>query len=365
MNLIGGSTEAHLLDRPGGIFIRRPELMSEEDRILLQAVARVVLSDNAGPLADQIERRGAREVTMPALIPTRSRKADNSSNDGLTHRDLIYANGIGGFTPDGREYVISVTPSQRTPAPWANVLANSQFGTVVTESGCGYTWFENAHEYRLTPWYNDPVTDRSGEYLYLRDEDSGRFWSPTPLPSPGTSAYVTRHGFGYSVFEVRESGIVSELTMYVALDAPVKFFLLKIQNTSQETRRLSATCCTEWVLAELRTQSLLHVVTEIDGDSGAIVARNPFNAEFPGRVSFLDVSEPNRTVTGDRNEFFGRNGTAASPAAMSRTSLSGKVGAGLDPCGAIQTSFEVAPGQEREIVFRLVRLRQISRRHAT
>ena len=139
----------------------------------------------------------------------------------------------------------------------------------------------------------------------------------------------------------------------MALDAPVKFFSLKIRNASQETRHLSATCCTEWVLAELRTQSLLHVVSEIDGGSGAILARNPFNAEFPGRVAFLDVSEPNRTVTGDRNEFFGRNGTAANPAAMSRTALTGKVGAGLDPCGAIQTTFEVAPGQEREIVFRL------------
>ena len=188
MNRIAGSTEAHLLDRPGGIFIRRPELMSEEDRILLQAVARVVLSDNAGPLADQIERRGSRDAMMPALIPTRSRKSDISLNDGLPHRDLIYTNGIGGFTADGREYVISITPSQRTPAPWANVLANSQFGTVVTESGCGYTWFENAHEFRLTPWYNDPVTDRCGEHLYLRDEDSGRFWSPTPLPAPEPAA---------------------------------------------------------------------------------------------------------------------------------------------------------------------------------
>ena len=174
-----------------------------------------------------------------------------------------------------------------------------------------------------------------------------------PLACAGTSGYVTRHGFGYSVFEARESGIVSELTIYVALDVPVKFLSLKIQNKSQATRHLSATFCTEWVLAELRTQSLLHVVTEIDGDSGAIVARNPFSAEFPGRVTFLDVSEANRTVTGDRNEFFGRNGTAANPAAMSRTSLSGKVGAGLDPCGAIQTTIEIAPGQEREIVFRL------------
>ena len=222
---------------------------------------------------------------------------------------------------------------------------------MVTESGGGYTWFENAHEFRLTPWYNDPVSDRSGELLYLRDEESGRFWSPTPLPTPGRSAYVTRHGFGYSVFETTESGIESELSMYVATDAPVKFFSLKIRNASDSTRRLSATCCVEWVLAELRPKSLMHVVTEIDPKTGALLARNPYNPEFPGRVAFLYSTELHRTVTGDRTEFFGRNGTAASPAAMTRTRLSGKVGPGLDPCGAMQTQFELAPGQDREVVF--------------
>ena len=268
-------------------------------------------------------------------------------------RELVYANGLGGFTPDGREYVITTGPSQRTPAPWANVLANSQFGTVVTESSLGYTWFENAHELRLTPWYNDPVTDHCGELLYLRDQESGRFWSPTPLPTPGRNAYVTRHGFGYSVFETTEIEITTQLTVYVAIDGPIKFFSLKIRNASERRRRLSATCCLEWVLAESRPKSLMYVVTEVDPKTGALLARNPYNSEFPGRVAFLDVSEPLRTITGDRTEFFGRNGTAANPSAMGRTRLSGKVGPGLDPCGAMQTEFELAPGQERDVVFTL------------
>ncbi len=126
--------------------------------------------------------------------------------------------------------MITTGPSQRTPTPWANVLANPQFGTVVTESNVGYTWFENAHEFRLTPWYNDPVTDCCGELFYLRDEETGRFWSPTPLPAPRQNEYVTRHGFGYSVFETTENGIATELTVYVAMDAPIKFFSLKIRN---------------------------------------------------------------------------------------------------------------------------------------
>ena len=351
ISLIAGSTEAHVLDRPGGIFVRRPEQMSDEDRVLMQSVARVILTDSGGMLADQIDSRGHREVSMPTFVATRSPRAEFVPSQRLPVRELIYANGLGGFTPDGREYVITTGPSQRTPTPWANVLANPQFGTVVTESGLGYTWFENAHEFRLTPWYNDPVTDCCGELFYLRDEESGRFWSPTPLPAPSQNGYVTRHGFGYSVFETTENGIATELTVFVAMDAPIKFYSLKIRNASERTRRLSATCCVEWVLAELRPKSLMHVVTEVDPKTGALLARNPYNSEFAGRVAFLDFNEPQRTITGDRTEFFGRNGTAAKPSAMSRTRLSGKVGPGLDPCGAMQSQFDIAPGEEREIVF--------------
>ena len=267
----------------------------------------------------------------------------------LASRDLILFNGLGGFTPDGREYVITMSPGQVTPLPWVNVLANPQFGTVVSENGLAYTWSENAHEFRLTPWHNDPVSDSQGEALYLRDEESGHFWSPTPLPCRGTAPYVTRHGFGYSVFEHNEDGIRSELWVYVALEAAVKFSVLKIRNESGRTRRLSATAYVEWVLGDLPPKSAMHVVTEVDAKSGALFARNPYNTEFIDRVAFLDMEDSTRTFTGDRNEFLGRNGSFKRPAAMYQTRLSGKVGAALDPCGAQQVPFELAAGQEREI----------------
>ena len=234
-----------------------------------------------------------------------------------------------------------------------NVLANPNFGTVVSESGFAYTWSENAHEFRLTPWYNDPVSDASGEAIYIRDEELGHFWSPTPLPSPGATPYATRHGFGYSVFEHMERGIRSELWVYVARDAPVKFTVLKVRNESGRSRRLSATGYAEWVLGDLRPKSAMHVITEVDLNSGALFARNPYNTEFADRVAFFDVDDAARTVSADRTEFLGRNGTLRSPAAMTRSRLSGKVGAALDPCAAIQVPFELADGQEREIIFRL------------
>ena len=179
---------------------------------------------------------------------------------------------------------------------------------------------------------------------------SGR---PRRCPAAARTPYVSRHGFGYSVFEHTEDGIRSELWVYVALDAPVKFSVLKVRNESGRPRRLSATGYVEWVLGDLRPKSAMHVITEVDPDSGALFARNPYNTEFPDRVAFFDVDDATRTVTGDRAEFIGRNGTLANPAAMARTRLSGKVGAALDPCAAIQVAFELADGQEREIVFRL------------
>ena len=353
--LIAACGDADRIDQPGGIFVLPASKVSEEDGVLLQTVARVVIGDH-GSLAQLLERRRATPTSI-------RRPAERSASSGirasglparLLERDLIFRNGLGGFTADGREYVISITSGQMTPAPWVNVLANPSFGTLVSESGSANTWSENAQEFRLTPWSNDPVGDANTEAYYLRDEESDRFWSPTLLPSGGAAPYVTRHGFGYSVFEHSEEGIDSELVVYVAIDAPVKFVALKLHNGSGRRRRLSVTGYLEWVLGDERAKTQMHVNTEIDPSSGALFARNPYNTEFAGRIAFFDVDDvAGATVSGDRNEFLGRNGTLRNPAAMRRPALSGVVGAALDPCAAIRLPFELADGQTSEIVFRL------------
>jgi cellobiose phosphorylase len=353
MGLIAAGVEAHVIDRPGGIFVRSADQISNEDRILLQSVARAVFTDSQGTLKDQVKRRTAVEPAIPLLVAGRSRGAEAARIAAAPHRDLILFNGLGGFTPDGREYVITTTHEAPPPAPWVNVLANPQFGCVISESGAAYTWHENAHEFRLTPWHNDAIGDASGEAYYLRDEESGHYWSPSALPCPGTGPYVCRHGFGYSVFEHSEDGIGTELTVYVALDLPVKFAVLKVRNASGRPRRLSATGYVEWVLGALRPKSGMHVVTEIDPNSGALLARNAFNPEFAEHVAFFDVDDVTRTISGDRTEFVGRNGTLRDPAALARARLSGKVGAAMDPCAAIQVPFDLADGSTREIIFRM------------
>jgi len=353
MGLIAAGIEANVTDRPGGIFVRSADQISNEDRILLQTVARAIVIDSRGTLEEQLDRGGLADALVPRLAPTRTGRPKPSPIAALPRRDLIFFNGLGGFTPDGREYVISTAQGQMTPAPWVNVLANPQFGTVISESGVACTWSENAREFRLTPWINDPVSDSSGEAFYIRDEERGHFWSPSPLPGRGAMPYASRHGFGYSIFEHTERGIRSELCVYVALDAPLKFTVLKVRNESGRSRRLSATGYVEWVLGDLRSNTGMHVITEIDPGSGALFARNPYNTEFAGRVAFFDVDDATRTVSGDRREFLGRNGTLRSPEAMTRARLSGRVGAALDPCAAIQVPFDLADGQEREMVFML------------
>ena len=317
MDVIAASPEASLVDKPGGVFVRRGEQMSEEDRALLQTVARVVLQDDAGSLVEQLERRGRNEVLIPALRPPPRRRPDPAPAVEVPRRKLTFFNGLGGFSPDGREYITILAPGKTTPAPWVNVIANPYFGTVVSENGSAYTWAENCHEYRLTPWTNDPVTDSSGEALYLRDEETGRFWSPAPGSRPRPERpYVVRHGFGYSIFESNEEGVTAELCLYVATDAPVKFARLKIVNHSGRRRRLSMTGLWEWVLGDIRAKTLLHVVTEVDPHTGALFARNTYNPEFADKIAFVDCSEPQRSMTADRTEFFGRNGTPANPAAL-------------------------------------------------
>lgn len=351
MGMITAGSEAHAVDKPGGIFVRRLDQIAEEDRTLLQAVARVVLSDTSGSLEEQVERRPNPRESSSRFVPTRPRRTEAPVAVEILDRDLIFKNGHGGFTRDGKEYIITTTEDNITPAPWCNVLANAHFGTIVSESGGSYTWLENAHEFRLTPWYNDPVSDTSGEAFYIRDEETGRFWSPCPLPARGPMPYTTRHGFGYSVFEYNENGLSSEMWQYVAIDSPVKFVSIRLRNGSNRPRRVSVTGFVEWVLGELRPKTLMHVVTELDSKTGTLLARNAYSNEFAGRIAFFDCSETTRTVSGDRTEFIGRNGSPASPAAMNRAKLSGRVGAGLDPCAAMQTTIELSEGQEREIVF--------------
>ena len=347
---INASPDAGLIDKPGGIFLRRIENLSEEDKVLFQSVARIVLSDTAETLREQVERRYTPR-RLPAPLQPAPPPFPDPPAKALAPRKRIFENGLGGFTPDGREYVILLEPGRPTPAPWVNVIASPHIGTVVSESGAMYTWAENAHEFRLTTWKNDPVSNPTAEAYYVRDDESGRFWSPTPAPARGAGGIACRHGFGYTVFEREEAGIASETSVYVAMDAPVKFVVVRLRNGSGRSRKLSIFSYNELVLGEWRHANLMHINTAVDSQSGLLIARNPYNRVFSKRVVFTACSEKEFVVSGNRTEFIGRNGDLDVPAALGRVQLSGRTGAGLDPAAALQASFELPPDGEREVVF--------------
>jgi cellobiose phosphorylase len=351
--LIASGEEYALADKPGGIFIRKGENFNAEDYQLLQAIAVLVLDGKNGQLAEQTEillKPGKRLLPAPFTPEQLPASAVVYATE-----QLQFFNGSGGFTPEGEEYHIILNAGQTTPAPWSNVLANGDFGTVISESGQAYSWFENAHEYRLTPWENDPVSDSAGEAFYLRDEESGHYWSPAPLPIRGEGSYRTRHGFGYSVFDHTERGIASSLTVFVADEAAVKLALLTVSNHSGRSKRLSVTGYAEWILGELRSRSAMHVVTEPTqlAQGTAILANNYYGSAGSTRTAFFATTGSNGSFSADRGECLGRNGTPRQPEMMRIRGLSGTSGAGLDPCAALQRLFNLIEGDSQTFVFAL------------
>ena len=340
---------------PGGatpgpaVYLLRADLVPPETCALLASVARVVLAGNRGRLSEQLDRAGrlARKALGSALPAPPARRPTLAIPAPSPTLELF--NGLGGFAEDGREYVVLLGPGQTTPAPWVNIVANPGFGFQAAAEGSGFTWAGNSRENQLTPWSNDPVSNRTGEAFYLHDEATGALWCPTAAPVRDPAAtYVARHGHGYSRFEHTAHGIVSSLLQYVAPADPVKISRLHLRNSSGTARSISVCAYVEWVLGPSRSATAAFVQTEVDAETGALFARNPWNAEQGAQVGFMDLGGKQTSWTGDRREFVGRNGSLAAPRAVGRT-LSDTVGAGLDPCGALRTTVELPPGGEVEL----------------
>ena len=350
LEAVRASDARDLLGKPGGIFILKGDHLTGEDRTLLRAAARIELAGHRGSLAAQVGRVEP-AVELPEAVARRRRREWAAPALRLP-ADLLFANGVGGFTADGREYILGVNGrASLPPAPWSNVVANPAGGLLVSESGLGCAWAVNSQLNRLTPWNNDPVSDLPAAVVYLRDEYSGEFWTPTPRPAGDRSRTLVRHGQGYTAFEQHSHGLAQEMHVFVPADDPLVLVVLRLRNLDGGSRRVSATFYAEWVLGTLRDRSAWAVRTELDEESGALFARNPFTPDFGGQVGFVDVSERPRTFTGDRTEFLGRNGSVRAPAALGREELSGRVGAGLDPCAAVQVAVELDEGEEKELVF--------------
>jgi len=353
--VISASQNGRAQDFPqrGKAFLLRADLVPRPSRDLLLTAARAVLNAGRGALSDQLTTPGE---TDP--VPRRRRRNVNEAKPDLGPRaapPLEFFNGLGGFAAEGREYVVTLGEGQWTPAPWINVVANPEFGFLASADGCGSTWSLNAQQNQLTPWSNDPVSNAPAEAIYIRDEDTGDLWTATPLPiREPSSAYVVRHGFGYSRFEHASHGIELDLLQFVPLEDSIKVSRLKIVNRSADTRQLSVTHYLDWVLGNQRSKTAPFIVTEIEPKTAALLARNPWGTDLSSRIAFMDMAGRQRACTADRAEFLGRHGSLAEPAALLQANpLSNRAGGGMDPCGAMQTAFTLRPGEATELTFLL------------
>jgi cyclic beta-1,2-glucan synthetase len=339
----------------GRIFLVRGDLISPQTRAQIQTFARVLILSRRGTLSEQIGR--PQPISLPretaTVYPWRRTRAVAQPDAPLPLLNLEFFNGIGGFDKNGREYVTVLAEGLRTPEPWVNVVANPAFGFLVSESGSSFTWSENSHENQITPWSNEHLADHSGEVIYIRDEATGEVWCPTALPiRDETAVYIARHGQGYSRFQHESHGIALDLLEFVPLADPIKIVRLTLTNNSGRPRRLSVTAYVEWVLGSSRTTSAPFVVTEIDPGTGAMFARSALQGEFAGRIAFADLAGKQIHYTADRAEFLGHNGTLRHPLGLELgPTLSGRVGAGLDPCAALQAPIELRAGATAEVLF--------------
>ncbi len=349
--------QAHLtgVDQPGGVYLRSATKISKEELIALQAAARMVLVAARGTLRQQLAATAAAAANPRQLMPGRQFREEPSAP--LAFMELKYFNGLGGFTENGKEFVIYLGPNRHTPLPWINVMANPKFGALVSESGAEVVWGRNSQNDRLTPWFNDPISDPPGTAIYIRDDDLGVVWSPTPQPIRERDAYRVRHGQGYTMFEHNSHAIEQRLLTFVPVNdaggQPVRLQRLRLRNRSSRRRRLTITAYATLVLGSDPEETRMHVVTKWDLQSQSLFARNSYNPEFCECVTFATSTPAPSSFTADRAVFIGRNRSLRDPGAMKHDQLIGDVGAGLDPCAAVQVVVEIEPGNTAEITFSL------------
>ncbi len=348
---LNAGPQAALVGKPGGIHLLSAAEVSNDRKDAITFAAQTVLSNSRGSLANQLNRRQD-DASCPSRISAIPSCETAAKRSAETDTDLLYWNGFGGFGTGGREYVIVVDGVEsRTPTPWCNVLANPEFGCLTSDGGLGYTWAGNSQLNRLTPWSNDPVSDPPGEIVYLRDEETGELWTPTPLPLGQGAAVTVRHGQGYSRYESDSRLVHQELTVHVSWRDPVKIMRLALRNDGARARHLTATYFAEWVLGMQREDATMQVVCERDLQSGAVVAKHAWADDFAGKLAFAAANQIVRSATCDRSEFLGTYGSVSQPAGMGKSDFAGRFGALVDPCAALMVDIPMAPGESAEVVF--------------
>ncbi|MBI9049053.1 MAG: hypothetical protein JEZ00_06530 [Anaerolineaceae bacterium] len=342
------------LNRKGGIYILRADQMPLESQTLLKTSANVVLSVDDKTFKDLLTEKFMELEYLPDFHATLPPIESSLGSELLSPvQELNFRNQIGGFSENGEKYHMLIDHEHIPPAPWINVISNPNFGFTISESGIGYSWAGNSGENRLTSWSNDPLQDQPGEAIYLRDEETGQYWSPSFLPVGDDMPYEVIHGAGYTSFTHSSHGILTTLTYFTDKIDPIKCARLTIQNVRERICRISSTYYADWVLGTYKHQNQLFIQQHFDTYLHAILARNTFNPDFAQKTAFLAATRTPQWITTNRAEFIGRNGSFRNPMALGQVALSGDISSVHDPCAVMSHIIWLSPGEKKEITYLL------------
>jgi cellobiose phosphorylase len=334
----------------GRVFHIKSDLIPAEDNQALIYAASVQLDSKQGTFESQLATKSSSQSLPVQLKPTAKLLSAKETPILKLPKDLKFFNGFGGFDQERNEYVITINEHLKTPAPWTNIIANDELGFVVSESGSGFTWAGDSYDNRLTRWSNDPLLDHGGEAVYLRDEETGEFWSATPLPVQTKGNYIVRHGLGYSSFEHAYQGIHHTTTLIAPLKDSIKIYDLHLKNTSSKPRSISITGYFEPSLGVHRQHTKNLLTTERDGETKALTIKNIYRSNaFQSTLMFVDMNRGEFKATNNREEFIGRGQSMKNPAALYRTDLSDTLATGVDTCAVTQSKITLLPGETKTI----------------
>ena len=311
-NCILNNHMGYLKNVKGGIFGLSSYEIDKKDLQLLDFVSSITINSKFGGLENNIKEIEDKYVEEFRDIPNELVKSDilTEDEDNLNilqkTENIKYYNEYGGFSSDGKEYLISINKDKRLPTVWSNILANKKFGTVVTESLGGYTWYKNSRLNRITAWENNASYDIPSEIIYLKNMDNNKTWSLGLNPKPDDKNYNIVHGFGYSKYIHKSQGIEQELTIFVPKEDSVKIQFLKLKNTTSNKKKIKVIYYAKPVLGEDEIKTNNYINLNYDKNTNIILLKNLYNSEIDGDSIFLTCSEKINSYTGDKDFFLGK-----------------------------------------------------------
>ena len=344
---------AYMKNIYGGIFVLSKSEMDIQDVNLIKFVSTIVIDSHLGTLENIIQDmeeevldnyRIVEKSEIKTMEEDTTKDVDILSNT----QNVKYYNEYGAFSEDGKEYIIRTNNDNKVPTTWSHIMANEKFGTVVTESNGGYTWYKNSRLNRVTSWNNSSSVNIPSEAIYLKDLDNGRIWSPTAMPKPDDKNYNAIFGFGYAKYIHSSDDILQELEVFVPQDESVKINILTLKNNAPKKKKVKIVYYLKPVLGEDEIKSDGYIKLQYEENANVLIAKNLYKTEEFENIVYVSSSEKIKSFTGNKKSFLGKGGIT-NPSGLHRMALDNDNGLGKKTCMAIELEVEIESFSDKKI----------------